>query len=150
MSDDSTKPIEEIKVGDRVKSFDESTGKFVEGQVVGLRGDNTSEYVLLNGTTKVTANHRFYVPLSSKARIINACLSSGVSGGEWLEIGKLHPGDMLLDQSGKLTEIKSIERIKDSAPVFNFQVSPYPTYIANGIVVHNRKVLDIMQAMGDG
>lgn len=150
MSDDSTKPIEEIKVGDRVKSFDENTGKFVEGQVVGLRGDNTSEYVLVNGTTKVTANHRFYVPLSSKAVIMSTSLSSDVYGGEWIEIGKLHPGDLLLDQDGKLIEIKSIERIKDSAPVFNFQVSPYPTYIANGIVVHNRKVLDIMQAMGDG
>lgn len=150
MSDGSSKPIEEIKVGDQVRSFDESTGEFVQGNVVGLRGDDTTEYILLNGTTKVTANHRFYVPLSSKAVIMSTSLSSDVYGGEWIEIGKLRPGAMLLDQNGKLIEIKSIERIKDSAPVFNFQVSPYPTYIANGIVVHNRKVLEMMEALGDG
>ncbi len=149
MSDGSSKAIEEIKVGDLVKSFDDNTGLFVQGQVIGLSQDKSSEYLLVNGTTKVTANHRFYVPLSSKAGIINMCLSSDVSGGEWIEIGKLRPGAMLLDQNGKLIEIKSIERIKESAPVFNFQVSPYPTYIANGIVVHNRKVLNIMEALGD-
>jgi len=154
MSDDSTRSIEEIKVGDKVKSFDESTGKFVEGQVVGLRGDSTSEYVLVNGTTKVTANHRFYVPLSSNeiinTSLISCVLPEALAGGEWIEIGKLHPGDLLLDQNGKLIEIKSIARINDSAPVFNFQVSPNPTYIANGIVVHNRKVLNIQEALGDG
>ncbi len=149
MSDGSSKPIEEIKVGDQVRSFDEITGQFVQGNVVGLRGDDTTEYILLNGTTKVTANHRFYVPLSSKAVMMSTRLSSDVYGGEWIEIGKLRPGAMLLDQNGKLIEIKSIERIKDSAPVFNFQVSPYPTYIANGIVVHNRKAIPMLQAFGE-
>jgi bacillolysin len=154
MSDGSSKAIEEIKVGDRVKSFDESSGLFVQGQVIGLSQDKSSEYLLVNGTTKVTANHRFYLPPVGKSVVTNSCLFSNASpailaGGEWVEIGKLRPGAMLLDQSGKFIEIKSIARIKESAPVFNFQVSPYPTYIANGIVVHNRKVLEMMQALGD-
>lgn len=155
MSDGSSRPIEEVKVGDLVKSFDEKTGKFAQGHVIGLRRDSTPEYVLVNGTTKVTANHRFYIPPSGKAGIVNTSLTSDVSptmlaGGEWIEIGKLRPGALLLDQSGKLVEVKSIERIKEPAPVFNFQVAPYPTYVANGIVVHNRKVLQMMQALGDG
>ena len=155
MSDGSSRPIEEVKVGDLVKSFDEKTGKFAEGHVIGLRRDSTPEYVLVNGTTKVTANHRFYIPPSGKAGIVNTSLTSDVSpamlaGGEWIEIGKLRPGALLLDQRGKLVEVKSIERIKEPAPVFNFQVAPYPTYVANGIVVHNRKVLQMMQALGDG
>jgi len=155
MSDTSTKAIEDIEVGDTVLSFDETSGKFVTGYVNALRRDNTSEYVILNGNTKVTSNHRFYVPRVIKAGSVNASLPEQPSaeqfaGGEWKEIGQLKPGTMLLDQSGTLIEIKSIEKIKETAPVFNFEVSPNPAYVADGMVVHNRKIRYQMQAVGDG
>jgi hypothetical protein len=119
-----------------------------------LRRDTSPEHVLLNGVTKVTSNHRFYVPASGKAGIVNTSLNSNLSpamlaGGEWIEIGKLRPGALLLDQSGTLVEVKSIERIKEPASVFNFQVSPYPVYIANSMVVHNRKVIPMIQLPDD-
>ncbi|MCB0310892.1 MAG: M4 family metallopeptidase, partial [Bdellovibrionales bacterium] len=155
MADGSTKPIESIDVGDEVRSLDPDTGEFIVGQVRSLSQANVGEYLLLNGKTKVTSVHRFYVPKHA-AGIAKTSLGAesgqlDLANGEWIEIGKLPIGTMLLNSDGELVELKSLEPITASdTPVYNFEVYPQPNYIADGIVVHNRKPERIIAWEGDG
>ena len=141
----------EVKVGDYVRSFDDSSGQYATGRVTKVYNHQTDRYILLNGQTKVTPNHRFYVPRTDSIGLVKVNLSStdrlsslepnpDLARGEWIEIGALKPGAILLDQNGQLQPVKSIEPVKAKSEVFNFEVAPYKNYIANGYVVHNRKL----------
>ncbi|MDP3142453.1 MAG: Hint domain-containing protein, partial [Candidatus Omnitrophota bacterium] len=78
----------------------------------------------VNGHLNVTSNHIVY------------------SKGKWIEIGKLKIGDSLLNAQGKPEKIASIQVVKGKAKVYNLEVNPYHTYVAGGIVAHNRKAID--------
>jgi len=122
MADGSLKPIEEIKVGDEVIAFDEKTEKFKQDKVTELFQHKADKYLIVNDKLKVTANHLVY------------------SGGEWVQIGRLNVGDMLLNAEGKLEPITSIEEAQGKVLVYNFELNPYHAYVAGGIVAHNKKV----------
>jgi len=129
MADGSTKPIEEIKVGDKVLAYNEKTGKTQNDKVTELFiHDDVEEYLIINGNLKVTPEHRFY------------------NEGKWVNIGSLKVGDKLLDYKGQAQEITSIEKVKEKATVYNFEVEPSHTYFAGGFLVHNRKFI---QALAD-
>jgi len=95
MADGNTKPIEKVKVGDKIIAFDEKTGKFKKDKVVKFYEHETDKYLVVNGHLKVTENHPVY------------------SDGKWVEIGKLKIGDNLLNAQGKFEAITSIKEIKD-------------------------------------
>ena len=83
--------------------------------------------------------------------VVNAFARLGVEAvltGEWKEIEQIPVGTMLLGSDGKLVELKSVERIIEKAPVYNFHVQPHRNYIANGITVHNRSRYMVDQAQG--
>ena len=61
------------------------------------------------------------------------------SNGKWVEIGKLKVGDDLLNAQGQPEKIFSIEKITAPVTVYNLEVNPYHTYIAEGVVVHNKE-----------
>lgn len=119
LADGSTKMIEDISIGDKVLSFDEQTNTFAEGEVVTLFEHQTDDYLILNGHTRVTPNHSYYM------------------NDTWTQIGDLSVGDTILGDSGRQEVIRSLEIVKDDVMVYNFEVSPYATYIADGMVVHN-------------
>ncbi len=123
MADGLFKPIEEVKIGDRVLSFEEKTLSFKKGRVTKLFEHSADSYLIVNGNIKVTENHLLY------------------SDGKWIEIGKLKVGGMLLNSKGKPEVIVSIRKVEDKAAVYNLEVSNLHTYIAAGVVVHNRKVI---------
>lgn len=120
MADGSTKPIENVKVGDLILAFDEETKTLKEDKVSKFFEHDADEYLVINENLKATANHPVY------------------SEGKWTEIGKLKVGDKLLNAQGKPEEIKSIKLVKEPVKVYNLEVNPYNTYIASGIVVHNK------------
>jgi YD repeat-containing protein len=61
MSDGTTKSIEDIKVGEQVSSYDEKKMAKVSAKVTEMfDGERAKEYLLINGSLKVTPNHRFY------------------------------------------------------------------------------------------
>jgi len=123
MSDGSLKPIENVKVGDAIIAFDEKTGEFKEDKVVEFFVHDTDRYLLINDYLKVTANHPVY------------------HEGKWVEIGNLKVGDNILNSLGQPEAIRSIEEVKEKALVYNFEVNPYHTYVAGGIVAHNKPCL---------
>jgi len=120
LADGSFRPIEKLKVGDWVLAFDEKTKTLKKDKVKEFFEHETEEYLIVNGHLRVTANHPVY------------------SEGKWTEIGKLKVGDALLDHKGNPYPITSIQKVKEHVKVYNLEVNPYHTYIAGGVVVHNK------------
>ena len=121
MADGSLMSIEDVGVGDILMAFDEETGELKEDKVSKFFKHEANEYLIINGHLRLTKNHPVY------------------SNGEWVEIGKLKIGDNLISAMGKPEAITSIEEIAEDVSVYNLEVNPYNTYIAGGIVVHNKK-----------
>jgi hypothetical protein len=121
MADGSTKPIENIRVGDVVLSFDEISSQFKPDKVAAVADPTKADHhLVVNGSMLLTPTH----PVRSK--------------GDWVEIGNLKIGDTLTAADGSAVPIKSIEKVDGEVTVYNFTVNPYGTYIANGIIVHNK------------
>ncbi|HEC94537.1 MAG TPA: hypothetical protein ENI45_01055, partial [Thermoplasmatales archaeon] len=123
MADGSLKRIEDIRVGDLVKSYDTVSGEWRVGVVTEVfhhsQGEMTNYYLVFNGDLRVTPNHPVYVD------------------GKWVDAGKLKVGDVF---GGNV--IESIEKIYRRVPTYNFEVEPYHTYSViwgSGVasVVHN-------------
>ncbi|MBF0384645.1 MAG: hypothetical protein HQL27_02115 [Candidatus Omnitrophica bacterium] len=141
MADGKTKLIQEVKAGDLVMSYDEENKEMAIGKVDKiLEHSPEAEYLIVNGTLKVTAIH----PVLSK--------------GEWVKIGKMKSGDTLTNTSQEDINIEKIEKVTGKSgekyDIFNFEVDPHHNYVVllNGepIIVHNRKN-GVMQAYpGDG
>jgi hypothetical protein len=124
LADGSSKAIEEVKVGDMVLAFDEATKTLKPDKVKEFFVHEADEYLIVNGRLKLTDNH----PVNS--------------GGKWVEIGKLKVGDSLLNAQGKQEKIASMQKVSQKVKVYNMEVNPYHTYIAGGIVVHNKPAPD--------
>ncbi|MBM3249147.1 MAG: hypothetical protein FJZ10_07010, partial [Candidatus Omnitrophica bacterium] len=132
LADGSQKPIEQIKVGDMILAYDVDKNKMIKDKVKAVSVHDADNYLIVNDELKATPNHPFF------------------SEGKWVEIGNLKIGDKILKQDGSYQEIKNIKKIKAQEKVYNFEVSaeggsasggnPH-TYIANGYVVHNRKII---------
>ncbi|MFH1111938.1 MAG: S8 family serine peptidase [Patescibacteria group bacterium] len=120
MTDGTSKSIEKVKVGDLIMSYDEVTKQLKPDKIKKVFRHNTDQYLVINGQLEVTANHLVY------------------SDGQWVEIGQLKIGDNLLNFQGKPEKITSIEIIKKVVQVYNLEVNSYHTYIAGGVVVHNK------------
>lgn len=119
MSDGTTKPIETIKAGEKVLSYDFETKQFKPDKVTKVLRHVSEGYWIVNGHLKVTPNH----PV--------------LSNGQWTQIGKLKTGDVLFGVNSQAQTIKTIERIPGKIKTYNIEVNPYHTYIAGGYVVHN-------------
>jgi hypothetical protein len=127
MADGSYKDIEDLEIGDFVKSYDEITCKIIKGLVTDVfsyaREEMKSDhYLVVNNELKLTPDHRVY------------------SNGEWIIAGDLKVGDSLFNPTCKYP-IFSIEKIFEKQPVYNLEVEKYHNYfvaMGNGnILVHN-------------
>lgn len=122
MSDGKNKNIEDIVLGDEVMTLsDPRTNHKTTGVVTELYQHVISEYVIINDNLKVTPEHLIYTNFSFRPA------------------GTLKLGDWLLDSSGQIITITSIDKQREVVPVYNFKVEPQHTYFANGIFVHNEK-----------
>ncbi|MBO6892277.1 MAG: hypothetical protein JJ866_10090, partial [Roseibium sp.] len=120
MADGSERPIDEIKLEDRVMAFDglgaleprEVTDLFVHGK----RGVLNVDGIL------TTPEHPFLLP-----------------DGRYQSICKLAVGDQIVRADGSLHTIESIEEVEGVQTVYNFTVEGLHTYVAAGFRVHNIK-----------
>lgn len=122
-------PIEQIKAGDIVYSFDEDTELVSENIVEEVFVRETTELVNINvGSEAIrsTPDHPFYVP---KKGFTNAA--------------ELRAGDILLSINGNYVIIEKIQHEILEAPisVYNFRVANDHTYFVgnNRVGVHNAK-----------
>lgn len=138
MADGSTKPIEKVKVGDKVVATDPRTGESaVETVTAEIKGQGLKHLVKvtidLDGgsgskTARITATagHPFWVP----------------ELGEWIDATDLEPGEWLRTSAGTHVQIAAIQRwTAQDATVHNLTVSDLHTYyaLAGGtpVLVHN-------------
>ncbi|MFH1858497.1 MAG: polymorphic toxin-type HINT domain-containing protein [Candidatus Omnitrophota bacterium] len=129
MADGSQIPIEKVKVGDKVLAFDEATKTLKEDSVKEFVEHTADEYFVINDRLRLTEEHPVY------------------SEGKWVEAGRLKVGDKLLNSDGKSESITSIQKVKENAKVYNLEVNPYHTYVAGGVVVHNKAKLICQEYM---
>jgi hypothetical protein len=121
MADGTEKAIEKIEVGDLVLAYDEKTGELKPDRVSKVHDPVQAEgYLLVNEKLYLTNVHPVLTP----------------SG--WREIGTLAVGDKLIGVDTKEVVIASIETLPGPVTVYNFATNPYATYVANGVIVHNK------------
>ncbi len=127
MADGNNKNIEDIEVGDLVIANDLTTGELMPASVIKLYHHTPSEmtdyYLIINDDLKVTPNHPMYI------------------NGKWQHIGDAKVGDVLLGMDGSDVIITSMEVVFEKVPTYNLEVEEYHTYFANGVLVHNRKII---------
>lgn len=126
MADESYKNIEDITVGDMVKSFDEETGRIVNRRVTHVfhhtREETTKYYLVINNQLRVTPNHLVY------------------SNGRWVYSGDLKTGSSLFYPCSNY-KIYSIEKVFKREPTYDFEVEGIHNYFValdtSDVLVHN-------------
>ncbi|MCD6299582.1 MAG: PKD domain-containing protein [Dehalococcoidales bacterium] len=125
MADETYRNIEEIKVGDMVKSYDENTGKTVNARVTMTFHHSKEEmapyYLVINNLLRVTPEHLIYV------------------NGNWTKADDIKVGDILQTFDGEQVTVYSIYKVYQRLKTFNLEVEKYHTFYANDILVHNSK-----------
>jgi len=123
MGDGSSRPIETIKVGDLVMSFD-GLGKLVPKRVSKIFVHQRKKVVEMGGI-RVTTVHRFLQP-----------------DGDYRRLGELTEHDRLVKTYGDFQAVGKILNISNRCTVYNLSVENFHTYVAGGFRVHNMKPLD--------
>lgn len=127
MADESYKNIEDIEVGDLVKSYDEENNKIVDKKVTQVFHHEPEEmsnyYLIINNQLRVTPNHEFYID------------------GRWIYADELSIGDNLFYPSSDY-EVFSIEKVFEKTYTYNFEVEGNHNYFVamdptNSALVHN-------------
>lgn len=139
MSDGSCKPIEEVKLGDYVLSYDTYSGSFISEVVKEIvKPVRSGVYSINDGIIYPTDDHPFYTK-KSDGRIGWASIDPEKSElGYLMNPMKLEVGDEMFTNNEKWIEIVSIEHIKDPIQTYNLEdVSGESTFFANNILVHN-------------
>ncbi|WP_307706191.1 polymorphic toxin-type HINT domain-containing protein [Streptomyces sp. V1I6] len=138
MADGSTKPIEDVKNGDKLLATDPETGETkvetVTAEIMGkgvkhlvkVTIDTDGEKGTKTETVTATEGHPFWVP----------------EVGKWLDAKDLDRGQWLRTSAGTYVQISAIERwTAQSATVHNLTVSDLHTYYvlagATPVLVHN-------------
>lgn len=118
-------PIEDIKVGDKVLSKNESTGEVTYKNVTQLFQHETEQTIKIHINDEIietTTEHRFWV----KDR-------------GWVIAGDLKAGDILVTSKDGSIPISKVEVINNKKRVYNFEVEDFHTYFVSkyDIWVHN-------------
>lgn len=120
MGDGTVRSIEAIRIGDTVLAYDESTGLMVRSTVAAVHAPRiVSHYLVINGSIRLTSTQ----PV--------------LSTGGWVDAGQLKLGDILIESRSSNKPIVSIRSIDGEMAVYNLTIT-IGTYIANGVVVHNK------------
>jgi uncharacterized protein YfaS (alpha-2-macroglobulin family) len=122
MGDGTTKKIESVQKGDLVLSKSEDgKGETLAAAVTDVHKTQVTGYFILNGSIRVTPNHRMWV------------------NGMWKEASQIETGDTLQDKDSNPVTVSSIVWIRGNFTVYNLTVEKYHTYFAGGVWVHNQK-----------
>jgi hypothetical protein len=122
-------PIQDLKFGDEVYTFKNSSEELFVGRVDALISHNPEEdtfglYKLItdNNEVIVTGNHLF--------------VQDG-KNPKWSALHRMNVGDKLYVENGNVETIISLEKLDYKKDTFNLMIDDTHTYIANGFRVHN-------------
>jgi hypothetical protein len=114
MADGSFRPIEEIRPGDRVRSWHLQWGVLAEGCVERVLTGAADSQIRLNGRLAASPAHRI---LSTRG---------------YLRFDEVEPGDLLLRSSGSPEPVSTVEVLPWRHCVHNLVVVPHASFIAEG------------------
>ena len=156
MEDGEIIPIEDLVVGDKIKSFhienlpdeslgleryrgfnlEETTGKEGSTEVINVWFDFNAGYLSINkDLLKVTSEHEFWV-LNKSVEPENEYMPP-IDRWGFKKAAGLKVGDVLFGKN-ELIEIESIEWNHTEVEVVNINVEPVDVYFVNNILVHNK------------
>ena len=138
MADGTSKPIADIKPGDRVLANDPESNvdNGVAGQVTAtITGTGDKQLVditIESGTVTATGGHPFWVDADGRA---------DTPGGQWVNAKDLLKGQWLKTSDGKLVRVSGTHAHAQFASVYNLNVSGLHTYFVlagdTSVLVHN-------------
>ena len=142
LNDKETIPIEQIKVGQEILSFNLNTlqksqkydilvkmetnnfeGFFQEDLVKNVWKNTVDEYYLINDKLKITKDH---IVLSKRNNMYY-----------WTKVEQLLLNDYLFTELNIFEKITSIIIVKEPVKVFNLEVNRVFNYFANSYLIHN-------------
>ena len=152
MSDETTKPIEDINVGDEVMSLDlpglpdEDLG-YLEWKAYTMRPMDNLDEVIERYKKTANVEHLFYDYMDGYYSINNGYLKitrehdlfiydNGM--WRWMTPNEISGGMKLFSYEGEIINIDSIEWVEGEVEVVNFDVEPLDVYFAGGVLVHNK------------
>jgi RHS repeat-associated protein len=146
-TEDGDKPIQDIKVGDKVLAFDEKTCEVAFKPVVSISRNETSvwQHIEADGQEIIcTPGHKFYVPDNDINRNTDEVLEHDSYiglGAKWVSAQDLKVGDKILLSDGSFGSITSNwqEKLDTPETTYNFEVEDFHTYFVgeSGVLVHN-------------
>jgi len=126
-TENGSKPIEEVRVGDFVWAWDEETGAVSLKRVVETYINQTLELVHITVSGEkitTTPSHPFYSPVKG-----------------WTDAVQLRAGDILVLLNGEYVVVEAVQHeiLESPIEVYNFQVEDYHTYYVSElrVLVHN-------------
>jgi len=150
--------IEEVKVGDVVRSYDVKTNSFVEAKVLELESPIREGYYEINGDLlRVTNEH----PLYTKKGWASIVPEVTYEDTKLRPIAQLEIGAEVFTEDGWV-EVESIEYVEGELRTYNLKtVDKYNAFFADGVLAHNKNhgggivdavvdvVNDVVDAIGD-
>jgi len=146
MADDSFKNIEDVKLGDLVLSWDESSENLVEGRVKQLISPFSDELVRVKlGKVELvsTLDHPYFIAGKGWCSYDPNLTRKRYTAFADMLVNKLEKGDecLIVDSNQKIEKMKIASMVIVKSPrtkTYNFRVEKYHTYLANDVVVHNK------------
>ncbi|HEC81421.1 MAG TPA: hypothetical protein ENI42_03215, partial [Thermoplasmatales archaeon] len=139
MADGSLKPIEKVRVGEFVLSYDVKNHRTTVCRVLETVAPiRTGVYSINNGLVYVTDDHPFYT-LKKNGYVGWAAINpERTEAGYNMKVMPLEVGDRLFTQKGELVTVESMEYKPGLIQTYNLEdVSGKSTFFANGLLVHN-------------
>jgi hypothetical protein len=119
MYDGSSKPVEELGVGDRVLSYSSTKG-MVAGTVVHVESrTEAAPLIRVNGSIPITKSQRVYV------------------GGTWARAADLSRGSRLTSADRSSSVVSHVERVPFTMTTYEVRVAQEHDFFADGVLVHD-------------
>jgi hypothetical protein len=134
-----TKNIEDIRIGDRVLSYDKNKERFSSWTVKLLGNPIHPVYSINNGLIETTCDHPFYIKKTNGEEGFGAINSERARNATSLKgkILTIEIGDKLYSKEGKWIEITDISEPSNPVQTYNLlSFSGKKTYFANGVLVY--------------
>jgi RHS repeat-associated protein len=136
MADGSTKPIERVRVGDRVAATDPETGergaRTVTATIVGDGDKALIDIRVGDAVITATDGHPVWVDNDGRA---------DTAAGRWIDARELRKGQWLKTAEGRLVQVAGTQARVQHTRVYNLTVDDLHTYyvVSNGrsVLVHN-------------
>jgi len=139
MADGSLKPIENVKIGEYVLSYDIQSSQLTTCKVLETVSPiRDGVYNINNGLIQPTDDHPLFVKKTDGTTGWAAINPAHAESGYNMKPMQLEIGDKLLTSNGRWITIYSIEYTPGKIQTYNLEdVSGESNFFANGLLVHN-------------